>query len=77
MNMANQIGGMITVSLTPFLASQFGWIAGFRVAAIVAALGAVTWLFVDPRANLSASPAGGLAEPALPDRSALKQREPA
>lgn len=61
MNMANQIGGMITVSLTPFLASQFGWNAGFRVAAAVAALGAVAWLFVDPRATLSPSPAG-LAE---------------
>ena len=55
MNMANQIGGMITVSLTPFLAAQFGWNAGFRVAAAVAALGAVAWLFVDPRANLSLS----------------------
>ena len=55
MNMANQIGGMITVSLTPFLAAQFGWNSGFRVAAAVAALGAVAWLFVDPRANLSPS----------------------
>jgi len=74
MNMANQIGGMITVSLTPFLAGQFGWNAGFRVAAIVAALGAVAWLFVDPRANLSASPVGSLAEPVLLERTALKQR---
>lgn len=56
MNMANQIGGMITVSLTPFLAAQFGWNAGFRVAAAVAVLGALAWLFVDPRATLSASP---------------------
>jgi len=55
MNMANQIGGMITVSLTPFLAAQFGWNAGFRVAAAVAVLGALAWLFVDPRATLSAS----------------------
>jgi MFS transporter, ACS family, glucarate transporter len=69
MNMANQIGGMITVSLTPFLAGQFGWKAGFRVAAMVAALGAVAWLFVDPRANLSASPAGGLAKPGLSERA--------
>lgn len=55
MNMANQIGGMITVSLTPFLAAKFGWNAGFRVAAVVAALGAVAWLFVNPRATLSPS----------------------
>ena len=53
MNMANQIGAMITVSLTPFLAAQFGWNAGFRVTAAVAALGAAAWLFVDPRATLS------------------------
>src|SRR5262249_839187 len=72
--MANQIGGMITVSLTPFLAGQFGWKAGFRVAAMVAALGAVAWLFVDPRANLSAALAGGLAEPGLSERAVLKQR---
>jgi MFS transporter, ACS family, glucarate transporter len=55
MNMANQIGGMITVSLTPFLAAQLGWSAGFRVAAVVAILGAAAWLFVDPRATLSPS----------------------
>ncbi|HEY1424003.1 MAG TPA: MFS transporter, partial [Candidatus Acidoferrum sp.] len=49
MNMANQFGGMITVSSTPFLASKFGWNAGFDVAAAVAVVGAVAWLFVNPR----------------------------
>jgi ACS family glucarate transporter-like MFS transporter len=48
MNMANQIGGMITVSLTPLLADRFGWSMGFYVAAAIAGLGAVAWLFVDP-----------------------------
>jgi MFS transporter, ACS family, glucarate transporter len=48
MNMANQIGGMITVSLTPFLADRFGWNTGFYVAAAIAGLGAVAWLLVDP-----------------------------
>jgi len=48
MNMANQIGGMITVSLTPLLADRFGWHMGFYVAAAIAGLGAVAWLFVDP-----------------------------
>jgi ACS family glucarate transporter-like MFS transporter len=62
MNMANQIGGMITVSLTPFLAAQFGWNTGFRVAATVAALGAIAWFFVDPRATLSPSPAASFSE---------------
>src|SRR5215472_9634332 len=48
MNMANQVGGMITVSLTPFLADRFGWNMGFYVSAAIAGLGAVTWLLVDP-----------------------------
>ena len=62
MNMANQFGGMITVSLTPFLAAQFGWNAGFRVAAAVAVIGALAWIFVDPRATLSPAPLAGFAE---------------
>jgi ACS family glucarate transporter-like MFS transporter len=53
MNMANQIGGMITVSLTPFLADRFGWSAGFSVAATAACLGAIAWLFVNPALALS------------------------
>ncbi|MBA0086247.1 MAG: MFS transporter [Acidobacteria bacterium Pan2503] len=57
MNMANQIGGMITVSFTPFLAERFGWNTGFHVAAAVAALGAIAWLLVNPGATLSPSPA--------------------
>lgn len=55
MNMANQFAGMISASLTPWLAEKFGWNLGFRVAATVAALGAIAWLFVDPRATLSPS----------------------
>jgi len=56
MNMANQIGGMITVSLTPFLADRFGWNTGFHVAAAIAGLGAIAWLLVNPRVTLSPSP---------------------
>jgi ACS family glucarate transporter-like MFS transporter len=52
MNMANQIGGMITVSLTPFLADKFGWSTGFNVAAGVAVVGAIAWLLVNPTATL-------------------------
>jgi len=36
------------VSLTPLLADRFGWHMGFYVAAAIAGLGAVAWLFVDP-----------------------------
>ena len=62
MNMANQIGGMITVSLTPFIADKFGWSAGFTVAAGAAVLGALAWILVDPvrtlRSEPSAAPSG-------------------
>ncbi len=52
MNMANQVGGMITVSLTPFLAGIFGWKGGFYVAAAMAGLGAAAWLLVNPDRGL-------------------------
>jgi ACS family glucarate transporter-like MFS transporter len=55
MNMANQIGGMITVSLTPFLADRFRWNTGFHVAAAIAGLGAIAWLFVNPGLTLAPS----------------------
>jgi ACS family glucarate transporter-like MFS transporter len=58
MNMGNQFGGALTASLTPFLASRFGWTTSFLVAAVLSILGAVAWLFVDPeRALAPAQPA--------------------
>jgi len=56
MNMGNQFGGMLTVSLTPLLADRFGWNASFHVAAAVAVLGAIFWLGVDPRTSLKTIP---------------------
>ena len=52
MNMGCQIGGTITASLTPLLATQFGWNASFLAAAGLSALGALAWLFVDPNQKL-------------------------
>jgi ACS family glucarate transporter-like MFS transporter len=51
--MGNQFGGALTASLTPFLASRFGWTTSFYVAAALSVLGAVAWLFVDPERALS------------------------
>ena len=48
MNMANQIGSVITASLTAIIAERFGWTASFLVAAGVCLVGAVLWIFVDP-----------------------------
>jgi ACS family glucarate transporter-like MFS transporter len=52
MNMGNQIGGALTASLTPAIASWLGWSASFHVAAGLALVGAVAWLFVDPERRL-------------------------
>jgi len=57
MNMGNQLGGMLTVSLTPLLADKFGWNASFHTLAAVAVLGAIFWLGVDPRTSLQIRPA--------------------
>jgi MFS transporter, ACS family, glucarate transporter len=48
MNMGGQIGGAITASLTPALASHFGWTTPFLVAAALTAAGALAWLPVKP-----------------------------
>jgi ACS family glucarate transporter-like MFS transporter len=52
MNMFNQIGGVITASLTPLLADRFGWSVSFDAAACLCLLGALLWLFIDPHRRL-------------------------
>jgi ACS family glucarate transporter-like MFS transporter len=54
MNMFNQIGGVVTASLTPVLADRFGWSTSFGVAAALCLLGALAWVFVDPASRLAA-----------------------
>jgi len=48
MNMGAQFGGALTASLTPWIAQRFGWTASFLFAAVLCALGALSWLAVDP-----------------------------
>lgn len=55
MNMGNQIGGMITTILTPWIASRLGWKAPFFVAAALCLGGAAAWLMVDPRNRLDSA----------------------
>lgn len=55
MNMGNQFGGMITASLTPWIASRLGWKAPFFVAAALCLGGAAAWLLVDPRNRLDSA----------------------
>jgi ACS family glucarate transporter-like MFS transporter len=53
MNMGNQFGGMLTAQLTPLIALRWGWTVPFYVAAALAAVGAMAWLFVDPERVLA------------------------
>lgn len=48
MNMGGQIGGAVTASLTPWLATRFGWSVAFDFAAALAAVGALMWMIIDP-----------------------------
>jgi MFS transporter, ACS family, glucarate transporter len=52
MNMGAQIGGACTASLTPLIAAHFGWQMSFLVAALLAILGALAWLMVEPASVL-------------------------
>ena len=51
-NMACQIGGAITASLTPWLAQNFDWRMPFSVAAVLVFLGSLSWLTVHPERPL-------------------------
>jgi len=54
MNMGAQLGGAVTASLTPVIAAKLGWNASFLAAALLSALGAVAWFFVNPNRSLRA-----------------------
>jgi ACS family glucarate transporter-like MFS transporter len=51
-NMGYQIGGAITVALTPLLADRFGWTTAFVIAAGMCGLGALAWVMVSPARTL-------------------------
>ena len=53
MNMGAQIGSTVTATLTPLIASRFGWEASFAVAGFLCATGALAWLWVDPNHKLA------------------------
>ena len=55
MNMGAQVGGFVTASLTPAIASRFGWTASFMVAAALCLLGALAWMIVDPERTIKGS----------------------
>jgi ACS family glucarate transporter-like MFS transporter len=56
MNMGAQLGGVLTASLTPAIAQQYGWTSSFLVAAVLSVAGGFAWLLVDPNSQLNATP---------------------
>ncbi len=71
MNMGNQIGGVLTASLTPWIAARFGWAASFLVAAALCVVGSVAWLMVNPERQLAAPTP---SHPTIPERNAQAVR---
>ena len=63
MNMGNQIGAALTASLTPWIATRFGWTTSFLVAAALCLVGAASWLLVDPSRHLTAPQANAASLP--------------
>jgi ACS family glucarate transporter-like MFS transporter len=53
MNMVGQIGAATTSTLTPVIADRLSWTASFLVAAGMAVLGSVAWLFVNPEESIT------------------------
>jgi ACS family glucarate transporter-like MFS transporter len=53
MNMGAQLGGVVTASLTPWIADRFGWTTSFLAAAALCVVGATAWGFVRPTVEIS------------------------
>lgn len=53
MNMGAQLGGVVTASLTPWIADRFGWTASFLVAAALCVVGAAAWGLVRPTVEIA------------------------
>ena len=56
MNMGGQFGGVLTGTLTPWIAARYGWTASFLVAAGFCLVGALCWLAVNPERSLNRLP---------------------
>jgi ACS family glucarate transporter-like MFS transporter len=56
MNMGSQIGGVVTASMTPYVATAFGWTASFALSAAICLVGACLWIFINPAHQLALRP---------------------
>ena len=51
-NMGGQIGGACATSVTPLIASRFGWSMSFLVAAALTLAGGIAWGAINPRSHI-------------------------
>jgi MFS transporter, ACS family, glucarate transporter len=67
MNTCCQMGGALTASLTPYLASRYGWKFAFLFGAAMALVGGFMWLLVDPQRSteLQHAPCDAAADAAV------------
>jgi ACS family glucarate transporter-like MFS transporter len=52
MNMGANIGGTLSPTITPWLADQWGWPVSLATAALIALIGGILWLNIDPGKGL-------------------------
>lgn len=53
MNMGANIGGAISPTVTPWIAEQWGWPLSLGTAALIAIIGGLLWLWIDPEKGLA------------------------
>ena len=53
MNMGANIGGALSPTMTPWIATQWGWPVSLSIAALIALLGGLLWLKIDPGRGLA------------------------
>lgn len=56
MNMGGQIGGAVTASLTPAIATAYGWTAAFLAAALICFFGAIAWIGIGRARGVGVTP---------------------
>ena len=60
MNMGSNLGGLISPTLTPLIATYIGWENALHVAAVLSIVAAVLWLGVSPRKHAQTNLPAGL-----------------
>ena len=56
MNTGANLGGTLSPTLTPWLAHEIGWNGSLSVAALIAFLGGLCWIFIRPGDGLKGLP---------------------